>query len=120
MDELQFTLDLSGLLRVDVPGLSAEAKSRIIRKHLELWEADREVFHHKVSFVPFVPGRRPKDEMLSPGLGSSEAICLLGPYDDQMVCLYRLTHAGRPLPTLPEGARLLATMELLDPSGQAV
>ena len=120
MDALQFTLELTGLLRTDVPGLSADAKSRLVREQLKLWEADRQVLEHRIAFVPFVPGRRPRDEVLRPGLGSSENVCVIGPYDDGMVCLYRLTHAGDPLSTPPDGARLVATMELLDQSGQAI
>src|SRR5262245_58145614 len=68
MDGMQFTLELSNLLRIEVPGLSPEEKGRLVRTHLALWETDQAALEYRVSFVPFVPGRRPRDEVLCPGL----------------------------------------------------
>jgi len=44
------------------------------------------------SFVPFIPGRRPEDEAVSPGLGSSEdvGVILPGGDEDPVTLLYTL------------------------------
>jgi hypothetical protein len=116
MDPLQFAGELNALLRAEVSGLSSEEKAGLVQKQLALWRGDETLLHHRVSFVPFVPGRRPKDEALSPGLGSSDGICVLGS-GDRMVFLYRLGHAGFRIDELPRGARLVAKLELLDHVG---
>jgi CRP-like cAMP-binding protein len=43
--------------------------------------------------LPFVPGRRPTDEALHPGLGSSEAVAVIlpGPEEDRAWLLYELS-----------------------------
>jgi len=62
-------------------------------------------------FLPFVPGRRPTDEALHPGLGSSEAVGLLlpGPDEDQVWLLYELS----------DGAAVRARVSLTGPDGSA-
>ena len=50
-----------------------------------------------LGIVPFVPGRRPDDEIAHPGLGSSEEVAvLLEGAEDPACILYTLSGAGRP------------------------
>jgi CRP-like cAMP-binding protein len=62
------------------------------------------------SFVPFIPGRRPEDEAVSPGLGSSEdvGVILPGGEDDPAHLLYTLSGAADVRATIsftgPDGA----------------
>src|SRR5687767_8751993 len=50
-----------------------------------------------IEIVPFVPGRRPDDEIPYPGLGSSEEVAvLLEGAEDPACVLYTLSGAGRP------------------------
>ncbi len=119
MDVHRFTRELQHLLRVEIADLATGARAEIIRRQLALLEDERDLLAHRLTFVPFVPGRRPVDEILAPGLGSSEPIGLLhGPAPDHLTLLYHLTHAGRELATLPAGARVLATLHLLDDAGR--
>ncbi|MCE9578480.1 MAG: cyclic nucleotide-binding domain-containing protein [Deltaproteobacteria bacterium] len=119
MDVHQFTHALQQLLRVDLDGVSAAERGAIVRAQLALAEDAARPLDHRVAFVPFVPGRRPVDEIRAPGLGSSEAIGLLGgAAPDHLTVLYRLSRAGQPLATVPDGLRLLATLHLLDGDGR--
>jgi CRP-like cAMP-binding protein len=63
--------------------------------------------------LPFVPGRRPSDEALHPGLGSSEdvAVLLPGERDDPAWLLYELSGAGA------EDAVVRARVSLTGPDG---
>jgi hypothetical protein len=119
MDVPQFTRELQRLLRTAVDELTPERRAELIRRQLELYEHDGALLAHRVELVPFVPGRRPADELLAPGLGSSEAIGLLaGAAPDTMTILYRLSHTGQPLTAPPAGARLIATLSLIDDQGR--
>lgn len=119
MDVHQFTRELQHLLRSEVDGIGAAERAAIVRGQLALAEAGGGQLDHRLGFVPFIPGRRPIDEARAPGLGSSEAIGLLaGAAPDQITLLYRLAHAGKPLAALPDGARLVASLYLLDPDGR--
>ena len=120
MDVHQFTRELQHLLRAELDGVSAPERGAIVRRQLALAEDGGAMLDHRVAFVPFVPGRRPVDEILAPGLGSSESIGLLGgAAPDRVTLLYRLTHAGQPLAAVPADARLIATLHLLDGDGRA-
>jgi len=115
MNRHQFVHELNRLLRVDVVGLSAEDKARVVAAQAHAFanhEAMRDV---SLAFVPFTPGRRPIDEARHPGLGASEASALLANSgSDELVLLYRLKLGGRSTIELPPGARLEATLHWLD------
>lgn len=118
MDVHEFTREVQHLLRSEVDGVSAEERRAIVRRQLALAEEEGGLLEHRLAFVPFVPGRRPVDEIRAPGLGSSEAIGLLaGGTPDPVTLLFRITHAGRPVAAPPEGLRLVATVSLLDEAG---
>ena len=76
MDVALFTHELQHLLRTEIEGLAPTERGAIVRRQLALFEDERRLLDHRLAFVPFVPGRRPVDEILAPGLGSSEAIGL--------------------------------------------
>ncbi|MBK9036941.1 MAG: hypothetical protein IPL61_37765 [Myxococcales bacterium] len=103
MDRHQFTRALQHLLRTEVDDVTPDQRGAIVRQQLGLLDDARGLLEHRVAFVPFVPGRRPSDEILAPGLGSSEAIGLLhGSSRDHVTLLYHLTRAvgrWRPCPT---------------------
>jgi hypothetical protein len=120
MDIHRYTRELQNLLRMEVDDLSPPEKVALVRRQALLYEQDRTRFDVRIAFAPFVPGRRSRDEMRYPGLGSSEAIGILGGIArDTIVLLYRLSRAGQPAAELPAGARLLATLHHLDRRGGA-
>jgi CRP-like cAMP-binding protein len=67
----------------------------------------------RCEILPFVPGRRPSDEALHPGLGSSEdvAVILPGPRDDPLWLLYELSGTGA------EEATVRARVSFTGPDG---
>lgn len=120
MDVAQFTHELQHLLRTEIEGLAPAERGAIVRRQLALFEDERRLLDHRLAFVPFVPGRRPVDEILAPGLGSSEAIGLLaGAAPDHVTLLFHLSHAGQRITALPAGGELRATLHLLDAAGRA-
>ena len=121
MEQARFVGEVQRLLSTDVAGLGHEGKVGLVRDQLALFEADRSLLELRIAFVPFAPGQRALDEAKHPGLGSSEAVGLFtdGGRDD-IVFLYHITRGGRPVDTLPAGARILATIERLDESAGAV
>lgn len=118
MDVFELTRGLQHLLRVEVAGLTPSGRRDIVLRQLELVTSESGLRDHRVAFVPFVAGRRPVDEVLAPGLGSSEPVGLLdGASKDHIHFLFRLSRAGAPS-ALPEGGRLLATISLVGDRGQ--
>ena len=110
MDVALFTHELQHLLRTEIEGLAPAERGAIVRRQLALFEDERRLLDHRLAFVPFVPGRRPVDEILAPGLGSSEAIGLLaGAAPDHVTLLFHLSHAGQRIAALPAGGELRAT-----------
>ncbi len=121
MDVHQFTRELQRLLRTSVDGLRVGDRATLVRRQLDFYEHSGALLAYRVAFEPFVPGRRPADEVVAPGLGSSEAIGLLaGPAPDHVTLLYRLTHTGHALAAPPPGARMLVTLSLVDDHGAVV
>lgn len=115
MDVHRFTRELQHLLRAEVDGLSTEQRRELIRRQVAVAEDDRRLLDYRLTFVPFVPGRRPSDELVAPGLGSSEAIGLLhGPTADHLTLLFHLTCGGKDVALPPTGSRLVASLYLLD------
>ena len=120
MDVALFTHELQHLLRTEIEGLAPAERGAIVRRQLALFEDERRLLDHRLAFVPFVPGRRPVDEILAPGLGSSEAIGLLaGSAPDHVTLLFHMSHAGQRIAALPAGGELRATLHLLDAAGRA-
>jgi len=106
-------------LRTEIDGLSVAEKAALVRSHVELFERDRALVDLRLDVVPFVPGRRPVDELHSPGLGSSEPVGLLNAVEgDRMLILYRLSCGGRGLADMPAGSRLLGTIHHVDHRGR--
>ncbi|MEO5817132.1 MAG: hypothetical protein ABIT20_17825 [Gemmatimonadaceae bacterium] len=104
MDTHRFTRELHNLLRTDVDGLSIAEKAAMVRRHVALFERDRALVDLRLDIVPFVPGRRPVDELHSPGLGLSEQVGLLNAVDsDRMLILYRLASGGTGQADMPGG-----------------
>ncbi|WNG37998.1 cyclic nucleotide-binding domain-containing protein [Archangium violaceum] len=121
MDQPRFIRELQNLLSADVEELDQAEKFRLVRERVDLFERSRSLLDLRLSIVPFVRGRRPIDEIRSPGLGSSEAIGLLGgPKKEEITFLYRLQRGPEPVASLPAGATLHATVQLLGPQGRAV
>jgi hypothetical protein len=122
MDAYRYTREINALLRADVEGLTDAEKVELVRRQLALYEQGSALFALRLAFVPFVPGRRARDEVRFPGLGSSKPIGILGSKTDydEVVLLYRLEREGRPAGDLPERGRLLATMRRLDVDGRAL
>jgi hypothetical protein len=119
MDVQRFTRELQNLLQQDVEPLTHEQKMAHVKAQVAAFEAQQTLLAYRLVIVPFVPGRRPIDEVLAPGLGSSESIGLLdGSSRDHITLLYRLTHAGQPVAELPAGSRLQATLRLLGADGR--
>jgi CRP-like cAMP-binding protein len=73
--EVDFIVRLQELVDLPVDGLDADSKARI------LLAASERVLHGRAGLdcrvVPFVPGWRPVDEALHPGMGSSDPAALL-------------------------------------------
>jgi hypothetical protein len=121
VDRAHFVGDLQCLLCTDVSGLDDAAKIALAREQLALFETDRSMLELRLTFVPFIPGRRALDEVKHPGLGSSEAVGLFAEgAPDQIVFLYRLTRGGRPERDLPPNTHVLATIERQDDEGSFV
>lgn len=120
VDTHRFTRELHNLLRTEIDGLSTAEKAALVRRHVELFERDRALVDLRLDVVPFVPGRRPVDELHSPGLGSSEPVGLLNAADsDRMLILYRLIGGGgAALADMPAGSRLLGTIHHVDHRGR--
>ena len=73
--QVDFVARLQELVDSSVSGLDADSKARILlaaAERVRLGEAGLEC-----RVVPFVPGRRPVDEALHPGLGSSDPAALV-------------------------------------------
>ena len=94
MRETEFYERLSTLLTAPVEGLDASARLAAVREILDSLEAFAGGGSPTCSFVPFTRGRRPADEISSPGLGSSEVVGLLlgdGTDHDFLYLLYRVS-----------------------------
>ncbi|MGE0710121.1 MAG: cyclic nucleotide-binding domain-containing protein [Planctomycetota bacterium] len=94
MREAEFYDRLSTLLTAPVEGLDLSARLSAVRGALDALEAAAGRRVPACAFVPFVRGRRPADELTSPGLGSSEVVGLLlgdGAERDLLYLLYRVS-----------------------------
>jgi CRP-like cAMP-binding protein len=73
--EVDFIARLQELVDSPIRGLDADSKARIL--HAASERVRRGEARIECRIVPFVPGRRPTDEALHPGLGSSERAALV-------------------------------------------
>jgi CRP-like cAMP-binding protein len=116
-----FEQQLGDLLRAQVIGLDAEGKVALLRRQGEAYRANHAIGEFTAAIEPFVPGRRPDDEIAHPGLGSSEEVALFNPGrvpPDTLVLLVRGYRRGRATAELPAQVHLLGTIEALDQEGQ--
>jgi hypothetical protein len=123
MQQRQFEQQLTDLLRADIAGVSFEEKLALLEQHTSGLRANRALNGFRASFQPFVPGRRPQDEASYPGLGSSEQVGLLNrgrSQSDGIVFLIRCSDGARAVAAFPPGARVLGTIECIDPRGRVV
>jgi CRP-like cAMP-binding protein len=107
--ETEFLDQLRRLLGSRVRGLSEEEKRAVVQRlAVELGDEGAATRPPSCHLVPFVTGRRPRDEAAHPGLGSSAnaGMILPGANEDNTIhVLYRVDH-GDELP--PEALRGLA------------
>src|SRR5262249_21667087 len=78
MDEIDFLSRLQDLLAAEVDGVD---KGRVLRQAAGALERRGRPVECRI--VPFVPGRRPGAEAAHPGLGSSEAVAVILPGEEQ-------------------------------------
>lgn len=120
MHRRTFEDHLADLLRAQVVGLDTEEKVALVRRHADALLAHRGAGSFTAGFEPFVPGRRPDDEVAYPGLGSSEEVALYNLVrtpDDTLTFLVRCWNDGQPVPDFPDDASVTATVEALSHAG---
>jgi hypothetical protein len=88
--QAEFQVQLTQLLNTPVEGLERAAQLASARALLENLVAARESRQPICAFVPFLRGRRPGDEVSSPGLGASEDVGLILGSDTEQDSLYLL------------------------------
>jgi CRP-like cAMP-binding protein len=116
-----FEQRLSDLVLLPVEDLDSASRATLLRRYADTLESLGANERFSASFVPFVPGRRPRDESSYPGLGSSEEVALYNAVrspEDRLVFLVRCQNGDTPVAGFPEGTDVLGTIELLDLQGQ--
>jgi len=115
MNLQEYLKALNQLIKIDVENVDHSEKADLIRKHIDMFQSDKDLLGYNVQIVPFVPGRRSFDEALYPGLGSSEDIALYSPdFEESVDILYRVFKEMKTVHHFPENAKLYATISLLD------
>jgi hypothetical protein len=118
-----FEQQLSDLLKAPVEGMNAEEKMELIRLHAEALLQGLAGERFEMRFEPFVPGRRPDDELTYPGLGSSAEVGLFNRdrlSGDPLKLLLRCSSAGQALAAPPGSARVYASIEAVDTEGMSL
>jgi CRP-like cAMP-binding protein len=94
LSEIAFLSRLQDLLATDVTGVDAAAKARIVSRAAGALERSGRPVECRI--VPFVPGRRPGAEAAHPGLGSSEAVAVILPGEQEDPAWLLYTVEGEP------------------------
>ena len=115
-----FEQQLSDLFKAPVEGMTADEKMALIMLQAEAILHGLGGERWEMRFEPFVPGRRPDDEVLYPGLGSSTEVGLFNRdrlSGAPLKLLLRCSSGGEPMAGPPASAGVFATIEAIDADG---
>lgn len=120
MNKAEFLRELRELLRVPVEGISLTQKRQLV-EHLAQHLCEGQEALPTCEFLPFVTGRRPFDEVVYAGYGSSQHAGLILPDDEaeksRLYLLYRLPFLAELSPEERERFNLVLSLSLAVSSG---